>query len=73
MERWEPPEEEPPYDLNAEIINIADQDYGFWYIDVQEHPERYVNKLVRFRAKGIGIETLPRKYICARKKCNDLL
>ena len=43
MERWEPPEEEPPYDLNAEIINIADQDYGFWYIDVQEHPERYVN------------------------------
>ena len=55
----EPPEEEPPYDLNAEIINIADQDYGFWYIDVQEHPERYVNKLVRFRAKAMVSKRFP--------------
>lgn len=41
----------PPYDLNADVIQIEDIDYGLWYLDVFESRERYEGKKVRFRAK----------------------
>lgn len=43
--------EQPPYDLNAEIIEIDDVDYGLWYLDVTDTPERYDGKTVRFKGK----------------------
>lgn len=43
--------EQPPYDLNAEIIEIEDVDYGLWYLDVTDTPERYEGKTVRFKGK----------------------
>ena len=33
--------DECPFDLNQEIIDIPDEDYGVWYVDVMDHPERY--------------------------------
>lgn len=41
----------PPYDLNAPIIDITDDDYGIWYMDVSERPEAYRNKTVRFKGQ----------------------
>ena len=41
----------PPYDLNAEVIQVEDEDYGLWFLDVLENKERYEGKKVRFRAK----------------------
>ena len=32
-------EDELPFDLNAEIIDISDIDYGIWYVDAMDHPE----------------------------------
>ena len=43
-------EEELPFDLNAEIIDIGDIDYGIWYLDAMDHPEHYEGKTVRFKA-----------------------
>ncbi len=43
--------EQPPYDLNAETIRIEDEDYGLWFLDVSDSPERYRDKKVSFRAK----------------------
>lgn len=43
----EPIKEELPYDLNAEIIEVKDEDYGIWYIDLWEQPQRYMNKKVK--------------------------
>jgi len=43
-------EDELPFDLEAEIIEIADIDYGIWYIDALDHPEKYDGKTVRFKA-----------------------
>ena len=40
-----------PFDIEAEIIDIADKDYAIWYRDLCEHRERYEGKTVRF--KGI--------------------
>lgn len=44
-------EEELPYDMNADVIEIAEDDYGIWYLDAMDHPEKYRGKTVRF--KGI--------------------
>ena len=47
----DPGMEEPPYDLNADVIQIDDMDYGLWYLDANDNPDRYNGKTVRFRAK----------------------
>lgn len=41
----------PPYDLDAEVIQVEDVDYGLWYLDAFETPERYDGRKVRFRVK----------------------
>ncbi len=43
--------EKPPYDLNAEIIDIDDTDFGLWFLDANDTPERYNGRTVRFRGK----------------------
>ena len=47
----DPGMEEPPYDVNADVIQLEDIDYGLWYLDANENKERYDGKKVRFRAK----------------------
>ena len=42
-------EDSVPYDLDADIIDIEDVDYGIFYVDLGEHPERYRGKTVRFK------------------------
>ena len=44
-------EEDLPYDLNAEVIELEDADYGTWYADAFETPERYRGKKIRFLAQ----------------------
>ncbi len=44
-------EEELPFDLNAEIIDIGDIDYGIWYVDAMDHPEHYDGKTIRFKGR----------------------
>lgn len=41
-----------PYDVHADTITIADEDFGIWYLDALESPERYDGKLVR--VKGLA-------------------
>ena len=35
-----------PFDLDQDVIDIPDDDFGVWYVDVMEHPERYEGKTV---------------------------
>ncbi len=42
--------EELPYDLNQEVIDITDMDYGIWYMDALDDPRKYEGKKVRFLA-----------------------
>ncbi len=30
-----------PFDLSAGELDIRDEDYGIWFVDVMDHPERY--------------------------------
>ncbi len=38
--------DECPFDMTQEIIDIPDEDFGVWYVDVMDHPDRYQDKLV---------------------------
>ncbi|MGM9602821.1 MAG: GTP-binding protein [Faecousia sp.] len=40
-----------PFDINAPIIEIKDEDYGLWYRDVNEEVQKYDGKTVRFKAQ----------------------
>ena len=40
-----------PFDINATVIEIKDEDYGLWYRDVTEEPVKYKGKTVRFKAQ----------------------
>ncbi len=55
----DPGMDQPPYDLNAPVIQIEDIDYGLWYLDVFESKDRYENKKVRFRAKVMKSRHFP--------------
>ncbi len=43
--------EQLPYDINSDIIEIDDADYGIWYMDVSERPEVYQGKTVKFKGQ----------------------
>ena len=40
-----------PYDINAPVIEVKDEDYALWYRDCTEEPEKYDGKTVRFKAQ----------------------
>ena len=40
-----------PFDINAPIIMVNDEDYALWYRDVTEEPQKYDGKTVSFKAQ----------------------
>ena len=40
-----------PFDINAPVIEVKDEDYALWYRDVSEEPEKYSGKTVHFKAQ----------------------
>ena len=40
-----------PFDINAPVIDIKDDDYALWYRDVVEEPQKYDGKTVKFKAQ----------------------
>ncbi len=40
-----------PFDINADVIEIRDEDYALWYRDVTEEPQKYDGKTVSFKGQ----------------------
>jgi len=40
-----------PFDINAPVIEVKDEDYALWFRDVTEEPRKYDGKTVRFKAQ----------------------
>ncbi|MBE6958680.1 MAG: hypothetical protein E7447_05985 [Ruminococcaceae bacterium] len=40
-----------PFDINAPVIEVKDEDYALWYRDVTEEPQKYEGKTIRFKAQ----------------------
>ena len=49
-----------PYSLDTDHIELEDADYGIWYLDIQEHPDRYVGKTITFKAQAMTGMKLPK-------------
>ena len=58
----------PPYDLNAPIIDITDDDYGIWYMDAADDKDRYEGKTVRFTARIMKNRKLPKNFCVPGRK-----
>ena len=50
-----------PFDLNAPIVEIGDDDYAEWYRDMSEEPKKYEGKTVRFKCRALVRKKLPEK------------
>lgn len=54
-------EDDVPYDLNAAVIEVHREDYGIWYVDVMDNPDRYKGKTVEFTARVLKPKGFPSK------------
>ncbi|MBQ3079687.1 MAG: GTPase [Clostridia bacterium] len=60
-------EEDLPYDMKAEVIEISDTDFGTWYLDAMEHPKRYDGRTIHVKGQAFRLENLPKKtYVFGR-------
>lgn len=41
--------DECPFDMSQDVIDIPDDDFGVWYVDVMDHPDRYKDKMVHMK------------------------
>lgn len=55
-------EELLPFDISQEHIRIEDDDYGIWYMDAMDHPERYAGKTVEFRGIVCRMEDMAQDF-----------
>lgn len=51
--------EDLPFDIKADQIEVDDTDFGIWYVDAYEHPERYENKEITFLAQVFRPRGMP--------------
>ncbi len=68
-------DEELPYDINAPLITLEDDDFGLWYLDISEHPRKYEGKTIVFKGQVYRNLTYPKdSFVPARKAmtcCED--
>ena len=55
-------EDDLPYDLKQEVIELDDIGYGIWYMDSMDHLERYLNKTLVFKAMVLKPEGFKKGY-----------
>lgn len=39
-----------PYDINADVIELEDEDFGVWFVDAMDAPEKYDGKTIKTKA-----------------------
>ena len=55
-------EDDLPYDINADVIELTDDDFGLWYIDAMDNPKRYDGKVVKYIATVYKPKNFPSGY-----------
>jgi hypothetical protein len=60
-------DEDLPYDVKADPIVIGDEDFGTFYLDALEHPDRYDGKRIHARGRAFRMEDMPKNcYVFGR-------
>ncbi len=52
-----------PFDVNAPVIEIADEDYAIWYRDLSENMDTYRDKTVKFKGIIATDSRLPKRSV----------
>lgn len=55
-----------PFDLDQDVIDIPDDDFGIWYVDVMEHPERYEGRAIRAKTVVCHLPQYPGDTVLGR-------
>lgn len=55
-------EEDLPYDLKADVVEISPDAFGIWYIDALDKEDRYSGKVVEFTAMVLKSPEFPKNY-----------
>ena len=50
-----------PFDLEAPVVEIKDEDFALWYRDMSEEPKKYEGKTVRFKCRALVRSKLPKE------------
>ena len=58
-------DEDLPYDLKANPVEIEPEDYGIFYLDVWENPDRYTGKMFHLQTMVMKEPSLPKNYFVA--------
>lgn len=48
-----------PFDINAPVVEIGNDDYAEWYRDMSEEPKKYEGKTVRFKCRALVRKKMP--------------
>ena len=54
-------DEDLPYDVKADPIQIGDTEFGTFYLDAMEHPDRYDGKRIRAKGRAFRMQDMPKK------------
>ena len=49
-----------PYDIDAPVVEVKDEDFGLLYMDAMDKPEKYSGKTIRFKALTARSPKLPK-------------
>lgn len=56
-----------PYDMEAPVIEIADENYAIWYRDIGEEMKNYAGKTVKIKGMAVLSPKLPKQtFLCGR-------
>ena len=58
-------DEDLPYDLKSNPVEIEPEDYGIFYLDVWENPDRYAGKMFHLQTMVMKEPSLPKNYFVA--------
>ncbi len=48
-----------PFDISQDMIELDDMDFGIWYVDAMDAPEKYADKTIRMRVQVYKNSRLP--------------
>ena len=54
-------DEDLPYDVSADPIEIQDTEFGIFYLDAMEHPDRYDGKRIHVKGRAFRMDDMPKK------------
>lgn len=57
-----------PYKVDGDYINVADLDYGIFYVDSIENPERYYNKTVELTVRAVLDKSIPQGFFVGGRR-----